>query len=171
MTPQNQFKKQTGFTLAELMLAAVLAAIVILAVGVVIVEGHRGWQAMYSRISVGVVGDSYVARNAFDSVIRRASMERILVDKDGEWIEVYYPSDPNSPTVDRYARFYCSDAGQLLIEHGQSEPRSKLTTQTICSNVADCTFKRFGRSVQMILTLDQGDKSIVVASSAFAHNQ
>ena len=164
-----------GFTFVELMIATVFAGIIILGIGVVIVDGHRGWQVMYNRIYSDVATDGYVARKTFDAVIRKASTEGLLLDGAGNWIEVYYCQDGNSTSVDSYARFYYENdgegSGRLNVEYGKLNPRETLTVQTVCENVSGCIFKAAGRSVQMILTLTNGTETSTIVSSGVMHNQ
>ncbi len=170
--PKKKPTFQRGFTLTELMIATVISSIVILGTGTVLVDNQRGWTRMYERVYSDVVTDSYVARKMFDTVIRKASKEKLLLDAAGEWIEVYYYQDASSTYVDRYARFsYDDGAGQLSIEHGSLNPRETLSTQTVCENVSACVFKAAGQSAQMILTLDNGSQRVVVTSSSVMHNQ
>jgi len=171
-----------GFTLVELMVAITLVSIVIFGVGMLIVDGQRGWQTMYGRINADVITDGYVARKMFDTVARKASAKKILLDEDlAGWIELYYYDDPNSAAVDRYARFYyISDegevTGQLNVEYGywdpnQSDPRTPERNSVVCENVTDCTFQNTGKSVQMLLTLDDGRQTVTVASSDVMQNR
>ncbi len=165
-----------GFTLTELVIVSAMSSIVILGTGSVLVDNQRGWTRMYDRVYSDVVTDSYVARKMFDTVIRKASKEKYLVDQAGTWLEVYYYQDANSTVVDRYAYFYYSpsqgnSSGQLKIDHGTLSPRAILSTETICENVTSCVFKAAGLSTQMILTLDNGSQSIVVTSSSVMHNE
>lgn len=174
------FKKRTenpkGFTSIELMIALTIGCIVMLGVGMTIADSHRGFNAMYDRMYSDVVTDGYIARKTFDSVIRRATRTRFLLDSGGNWLEVYYCQDPNSTIVDSYARFFEAN-GELSIEYGSLEygslnPRQTLSTNTICGNVAGCVFfKGAGRSAQMVLTLDNGSQTITVVSSAVMQNQ
>ena len=156
--------------------------IVILALGTVIADGIRGWHKMYGRVYAGVVTDGYIARNAFDRVVRQAGRQTYLLAADGAWLEVYYYSSPSAPTLDRYARFVVVSR-QLQIQHGvwapgTATPRSLLTTETVCGNVTSCIFGRdangdgYGddRSPQMELTLHDGTLSATVVSSAVMHN-
>ena len=160
----------TGFTLSELMITITTSIIVIAGVGFAIVDSQRGWNRMYNRVYSDVVTDGYVARKRFDAVIRKASWKKVLLDEDGNWIEVYYYADGNSTVLDRYARFYTAN-GQLNIEYGKLNPKETLTTQTVCGNVSNCTFKVVSRSAQMILTLDNGSQTVSVTSSSVMHNQ
>ena len=60
-----------------------------------------------------------------------------------------------------YGRLYDDDDG------GGKEA---LHVRTVCRNVTDCVFKRVGRSVQMILTLDDGTQANTVVSGAVLNN-
>ena len=162
---------QPGFTIVELMIAVMLAAIVMFGVGAMVVDSQRGWHRMYNRIYSDVATDSYVARKTFDSVIRKASSEKLLLDAAGNWLEVYYYADANSAVVDRYARFSYDGIDQLDIEYGIVEPRQTLSIRPVCENVSGCVFKAAGRSVQMILTLDDGSQTATVVSSSVMHNE
>ena len=167
-------KYRKAFTLIEVMVATGIASIVIVSVGALLVDSQRGWNTMYSRTYSDVVAEAHVARRRFDSVVRNASNQGILLDVDGEWVEVYYYSDPNVAVVDSYARFYKSDNGndmQLMIEYGELDPRQTLITEALCSDVSSCTFKTSGNSAQMVLSLDNGSQSTTVVASAVMHNQ
>ncbi|MHC4541363.1 MAG: PulJ/GspJ family protein [Planctomycetota bacterium] len=159
-----------GFTLVELVITAAIVSIVALAIGVVIVDSQSSWNVMYDRVNSDVVTDGYVARKKFDVVMRRASGEKLVLGDAGGSIEVYYYADASSTAVDRYARFYASD-GDLNFEYGQLDPRVTLDVETVCANVSACAFKQVGRSIQMMLTLDNGTQSNTVVSSAVTQNQ
>jgi len=162
-----------GFTLVELAVTATIMIIVILALGTVIVDSIRGWHKMYARVYADVVTDSYVARNAFDRVVRSAGRQTYLLAADGAWLEVYCYSGPSATTLDRYARFNVAN-GELQILHGNRALDGTLSapdmTETVCANVSSCIFMRDGRSAQMELTLDDGTLSATVVSSAVMHN-
>lgn len=169
---KRKANRSKGFTIIELMIATGLASIVVVGVGMLLVDSQRGWNRMFSRTYSDVSTDSHVARRRFDSVVRNASTQGILLSVDGSWVEVYYYSDPNSAIVDRYARFFTYGDGpsQLLIEHGAVEPRQTLNTETVCGNVSSCVFKSAGNSAQMILTLNDGSQSATIVASAVMHN-
>lgn len=158
-----------GFTIIELMVATGLASTIIIGVGVVLVDSQRGWNAMYDHTYSDVVTDAHVARRMFDSVIRNASSQGILMNDDGSLVEVYTYSDPNSPVVDVYAKFQAKN-GELTIEYGELDSGVTLSIEPICGNVSSCVFKSAGRSVQMVLTLDDGSQSVTVVTSAVMHN-
>ena len=169
MSKNKRIANSKGFSLLELMMATTLACIVVVGVGVVLVDSQRGWNAMYTRTYSDVVTDAHVARRRFDSVVRNASSQGVLLDDYGNWVEVYYYSDPNSSIVDRYTRFLSSNS-QLTIEYGVVEPRQTLNTEIICENVSSCVFKLAGNSVQMVLTLDDGSQNATIVASAVTHN-
>jgi len=166
-------KKKTtnpkGLTIIELMIVTIFLGIMVLALGIVLADSHRGWNTMYNRVYSDVVTGGHLARRIFDSIIRKASKDHILLDTAGTWVEVQYYQDSDSTELDRYARFYVS-GNDLIVEHGNLDPGEILSTQTACSNVSSCTFSRAGKSVQMILRLDDGSETSTVMSSAVAHN-
>jgi prepilin-type N-terminal cleavage/methylation domain-containing protein len=168
----KKIRTQKAFTLTELVIVTTMAAIVMSGIGIILVNSQRGWEDIYDRTYKGVVADGYAARKMFDSVIRKSSQERILIDSAGAWVEVYYYASSSSTFVDRYARFsYDADGSTLNIEYGRLNPTETLSVNTVCENVTGCVFKSTGRSVQMILTLNNGSESIIVTSSAVLHNQ
>ena len=158
-----------GFTLIELITAMAIMIFVVLAIGMALVDGQRGWNYMYNRVYSDIVTDGYVARRKFDAVLRKASREKFLIDPAGSWVEVYYFASDASTVVDRYARFYTA-GGTLDIEYGQLNPTSTLTTETVCENVSSCTFEQLGRSIQMVLKLDNGTQTNTLITSAITNN-
>ncbi len=158
-----------GLALIELIIAMAIMVIVVIAIGIALVDGQRGWNIQYERIYSDVVTDGYVARRKFDAVMRSASGEAISLGDDGSWVEVCYYASDDSAVVDRYARFYVAD-GNLNVEYGQLNPKETISVETVCGNVSGCTFEQLGRSIQMILTLDNGTQTNTVVSSAVTHN-
>jgi hypothetical protein len=167
---KNKFKARSGFTLTELVASTIIAVIVISGVGILMVDSQTGWNKMYNRAYGDVVTSSYVARSTFDSVTRKADWEKYDIAEDGSWLEVYYHADSNSTVVDRYATFSYDGSSDLAIEYGQLDPKETLSAKVVCENVTYCVFKTSGRSVQMILTLDDGSQSATVVSSSVMHN-
>ena len=174
--PRPRKRLRAGLTLSELLVAAVIVIIVLFALGTVIADSVRGWNKVYDRVYADVRTDSYVARAAFDQVVRKATSQMYQIeDPDGgAWLEVYYYSSSAAPVVDRYARLYTSN-GALLVEYGDytagsESPKTPLRTDIVCQNVASCVFKADGCSAQMLLTLDDGSQNIVVTTSAVMHN-
>ena len=163
----NFLKTRSGFTIVELIVTITIALIFFLGVAVTLVDSQKAWGNLYDKVHTGVAPDSFVAKKSLDAVIRKSSCgpSSCTVDDNGQGVEVHYFNDDDSTTLDRYARFYVSD-DELLKETGILEPREALYSETICGNVSDCTFKKTGRSVQMILHLDDGaEQSVVVTCS------
>lgn len=158
-----------GLTLVELMLGILFLGITLCAVGIVLAESHKGWSRMFDRTYSDVVTDSHTARRTFDRVIRQASTERITLDSGNSWVKVYYYSDADLVNPDRYAQFYKYN-DSLKLDHGDSETGDVISSQVLCSNVQTCVFNQQGRSVQMILQLDNGSQTRTVVTSAVAHN-
>ncbi len=158
-----------GFVLSELITASAIMIIVVFAIAFVIADSHRGFNSLYAQTYSDIVTDGHAAKAKFDAVIRKASVDGFSLGSNGEWIEVYYYANSESTAVDRYARFYCAN-GNLNIEYGQLNPKTALKNQIISGNVSDCTFKQFGNSVQMTLTLDDGTRTNTIVSSAVMHN-
>lgn len=158
-----------GFTSIELAIASVVSTIVTLAVAVLLVDAQRSWSSMYNRTYADVIIDGHIATRTFDALMRKAQGERVLLGDDGSWVEVNYYAGEDSIAIDRYARLY-KNGGSLDVEHGQLSPKATLTSRTICQNVTGCTFKQAGRSIQMILALNDGTQLNTVISSAFMHN-
>jgi prepilin-type N-terminal cleavage/methylation domain-containing protein len=167
---RKRIAAQHGFTLIELMIAITASMIVMLGLGIVLADSQKSWHRLYTRAFSDVVGDSNVAGIKFKTIIRKASQHGFFVDDGGKGIEIYYYNSEDSAAVDRYAHFYELD-GDLNLELGKLNPRETLEVQTICKNVTECLFTAAGRSAQMVLTLDNGSRTISTVSSAFLHNQ
>ncbi len=160
----------SGFTLVEMMITMVIMIISATAIGTVIVDSQNGWSNLYNRVNADVVTDGYVAKKKFDSIIRGASCEQIVLDSNKNWVEVYYYASDSSTAVDRYARFSTSGGDDLMVEYGQLNPKVTLNVETICQNVSSCKFDQKGSSVQMILKLDDGTQANTVITSAVTNN-
>ena len=176
-------KKKTsnakGITLVELVTAMVMTSIVIFSIGILLADSQRSWQQMYNRVNADIVTDGYAARKTFDSVVRKSSQSRFQLAGDGSWVEVYYYEAGSTGVPNRYAQFYCDGIeslnGQLKVEYGRwdpsaTNPKEPVNIQTICSNVSSCVFKTSGQSIQMILSLDDGEQALTVTSSSILHN-
>lgn len=165
----NMTRNIKAFTLVELMIAMAISCIVILTIGLVLADGQKAWNKMYSNVYSDVSTASIVASKAFDAVVRKSGSEKISVDPAGNWVEVQYYNNDASTAFDRYARFYKQN-GQLKIERGYISPHAVISTEIICGNVTDCVFKSTGKSAQMILTLENSSQKMDVVSSAVLNN-
>jgi len=166
-------KFPTAFTLTELVISAVASVIVISTVGIILADSHRGWNKMYMRVYGDVVTDAYVAKKAFNAVVRESSVKRIELGDDGEFVKVYYYQDLTSEELDRYAKF-CTTGEKLLVDCGvpaAGESSETLYTIVLAHNVKAANFSVNGASVQMILKLDNGKEALTVTCSAVRHNK
>ena len=166
---RRNFIVRKGFTLIELIIATVASLFIIAGVSVILSDSQKSWNRAYNRAFADAVVDAYIARKTFDSVIRKSSSTKFLVDASGTWLETNYYSDDDTYSPDLYARFYESD-GDLNLEYGQVSPRTTTSVHTVCSNVSSCSFKQTGRSAEMMLALDDGSNSMTIVSSAYLHN-
>lgn len=170
---RQEFSSRKAFTLIELMVAAISSVVVVLGVGFVLADSNRAWHRAYEDAHGDVVEDSFVARRAFDTVIRKASSTGYSLSDQGDWITIQYYDDPDETTPDRYATF--KRVGTALdIEVGtvdsSGNPSGILTTRTICGNVSGCMFKVEGLAAQMILVLDDGNRTGTLVACGFMHN-
>jgi prepilin-type N-terminal cleavage/methylation domain-containing protein len=166
---RERITTQRAFTLIELSIAVTASLIVMLGVAAVLADSQKSWHRLFNHAFSDIVGDSNVAGIKFKATIRKACGNGFILDDDHKGIEVYYYNDEDSVVLDRYARFYELD-GDLNLELGKLDPRETLETQTLCKNVSECFFTAAGRSAQMVLTLNDGSRTISTVSCAFMHN-
>ena len=170
---QKSAKIRYGLTLIELVVACTIAIIVLLSLGIVLVDNQKGYRQAFNRVHGEVATDADVARIAFDAIVRKSSINRSLVDVDGQFVEVYYYNDASSALPDRFAKFYCSGS-LLLVDYGQYDWNSRISTTsstvTLARNVKSVKFSVQGVSIQMVLSLDDEEKAITVTSSSVRHN-
>jgi prepilin-type N-terminal cleavage/methylation domain-containing protein len=162
-----------GLTLVEMMLASVLGGITMLSIGIALSDSNHGFREMYNRIYSDVVTDSHAAKRMFDSIVRQSNCYEAILDLDeGRWVEVHYYADSYSAFPDRYTSFYYEDT-HLYVEYGrilEGGVKETLHYSAVCGNVSSCKFKQIGRSLQMILTLNNGSLQITTVTSAVMHN-
>jgi len=98
-------------TTIELLIAAVIASIVIMGVGAALVHTQHNWENTYEQVNGDTVSDAYVAKRAFESVIRSSSvsLRPPAVSENGNFIEFYLYDNLWSNSIDSYARFYVED--------------------------------------------------------------
>ena len=169
-------KRNGGFTLIELLLAAMTSLIIILTVGIVLADSHKGFHTMFDRTYGDITTGGYVAKSAFDMVIRKSSIsaKMPIVGSNGEYIEVYYYASSSSTTPDRYAKFYKS-GDSLYVDYGPLDA-SGLTldatsTVELAKAVKSVAFSGIGTYVQMILTLGDDSRTLVVTCATNRHSE
>ena len=161
--------KQRGFTLIELSISVAVTAVLILAVGTMLLDNSQAYNKLYARLCSDAATDDYAARITFDMIMRKADGDQIQLVQGSDWVEVNYYQNVASTEFDRYARLYL-DGGEMKLEEGDLETHTPLSTQTICSNVSYCTFTSNADVVEMVLKLDNGSETEVVVCSALRHN-
>lgn len=167
--------KRYGFTIVELMVAAAVSLVLVLGLSLLMADAHRGWNQLYDRVNEGRVADAYVVRKAFDAVVRQSTVQHYSIDSDGQWVEVYYYSNPQTSTeYDSFARFYESD-DNLMVDYGSLEAGTWNTqgvsrSEVFAENVISVEFSVSGPTVKMVLELGEGDDTMTVVSSAVRHN-
>lgn len=165
---QGKHRFASGLTLVEMVVATAILLIVVSGVGVAVADGFRGWRGMYDRLYSKQASDSVAAPRILDLAVRKAAGSRLLIGADGHSVEVCQYENQDSTSIDRYARLYF-EGGRLYLEQGELAPRHAVSTRAVCENVSDCVFRRLNRSVQMALTLDDGEHRRTIVSSAFIH--
>jgi prepilin-type N-terminal cleavage/methylation domain-containing protein len=168
ITTERQTPPRNGFTMPELMIGLVIAAVCILAASGVLAGDQRAWLGVYDRAYSNVAAGADVARRRFDTLVHKGSKTNSQFDSSGAWIEVRYCAEESSSAVDRYARFYVA-GGSLKVDYGPLSPRTTDTTEVLCGNVTNCLFLHTGTSAQMVLTLNDGSHSATVTPSAVMH--
>jgi len=161
-------RKNSAFTLIELMVTLLISAIIVSAVGVMVADSSGWFSDSYSKINSQPAVESLIARKTFERIIRLSSSTGFWVSPDGSAVEINYHSSPTGP-MDSYAQFYVNGTS-LKLEKGSLIPKTALSSETVCSNVSNCTFKTAGSAVQMILVLDDGINKQGSLTSAILHN-
>ncbi|MHC4266326.1 MAG: hypothetical protein ACYSUK_10395 [Planctomycetota bacterium] len=170
-------KKRAGLTLVELVLVAAMGVIVVFSTGVVLVDNQRGWTNTYNRVNSGPIVDGYTAKSAFDAVVRKSSIEARIpeVGFDSEYVELYFYSSIKSTTPDQYARFYVSDDDTLNVAYGEMSEDGEIQEEdsvvTLAEDVTYAYFTVNGRSVQMMLNLDDDNQVLELKASAIRNAQ
>lgn len=162
-----------GLTLIELLIAAFAAAIIVLSLGLVLVDNQKGYTKLFNRVHGEVATDSDTARRAFDSIVRKSSASRSLLDVDGKFVEVYYFNNSASLSPDRYAFFYLN-GNTLMVDRGDynwaARTKTKTSDEVLARNVSAVQFSVLGASVHMVLYLDDKKETETVMTSAVRHN-
>jgi len=170
MTKNKKYSiSQKGFTLTEMTTALAISSIVVLAIGAILADSQRSFNRMYDKIFSDINSAGIVASKTFETTVRKAKGTTLQLGQNPSSIEVCYYQDLNQTSPDRYARLYHSN-NKLYIEYGRLNPKETLQTEIVCGNVSACVFLHTGQSAQMILTLDDGSRSLVMTSSAVMNN-
>jgi len=168
-----------GLTLVELLVTGVAAVVVVLGVVSVIAYSHQGYNRLFRRTTLGVVPDAYQARLWFDTVVRRATTQRLDVGspRNNAYDEIYvyyYHVDPLTPDnmlaqiePNKYARFWVS-GNDLLLSRGDitrwttaqddfpdlADPFTIILARDVDVGDTPGIFTPQGNAVRMAVTLD-----------------
>jgi Tfp pilus assembly protein PilV len=166
------YKNKKAFTLLELMIAAVSLAVIVVGVGAALYHAQRSWMTTYDKVHGDMTTDAFVAKGAFDSVVRKSSLEakKPMLGNDGKAIELYYYRFPASPNIDGYALFHL-EGNDLVVTYGQlaKNTQIELRKDTLVRNVKDLKFTVDGANVRMVLTIADQAKTMNVTASAVRH--
>ena len=173
---KNNDRKRQGLTLTELAVTILITSIVVMAIGVVMLDSHRGWLDSYAKIHGGAAGDAAMVQVAFDIIVRKASHSKYLMSSLDDLMVYYYEDWQNSTFLDRYARFYRStdNTSEFYVEHGtlqEDGTAQKLSAVQLCSTVTDAEFRPTSGGIEMKLALNDGRETTTVLTTAILHNE
>lgn len=165
-------KNKKAFTLLELMIAAVSLAVIVIGVGAALFHAHRSWTTTYNKVHGNMTTDAFVAKGAFDSVVRKSSLEakQPQLGNGGKSIELYYYNTIASTNIDGYALFNL-EGNDLVVTYGQLIANKKIEQRkdTLVRNVKDVKFTVDGANVRMVLTIEDQTRAMNVTASAVRH--
>ena len=169
-------RKRQGLTLTELAVTILISSFIVMAVGMVMLDSHRGWLDSYAKIHGGAANDAAMVQVAFDKIVRKASGSKYLMGGLDDLTVYYYEDWLNSTYLDRYARFYRStdNASEFYVEHGTIKAdgtAQKLSDVQLCTTVTDAEFGPTSGGIEMKLVLDDGRETTTVLTTAILHNE
>lgn len=172
----NKNRKSCGVTLIELTVTILIVSLMSIAIGVVMLDSHRGWLDSYRKIHGGAINDAAMAQVTFEKIVRKASRSKYLINSPGDLTVYYYDDWKNSTRIDRYARIYRSTLSpeELYVEHGtvdETGVAKKLSAIQLCSTVMDAEFKPTSGAIEMKLRLDDKRETTTVLATAILHNE
>jgi len=160
----------------EMTLSLVIVSVLILAVGGVISDSYANWDDMYDRI-FGTVPESIVKiQRDFNVNCRRATLRNVYLSADRRTLIVYQFADRINPSYwpDRYVQYYL-DGTTFRSEYGELNAaaltkKNTIHTDVICENVQYLSFSVQGLSVQLCITINDGQTKRTFAWAAVRHN-
>lgn len=157
----------------ELILTILLSGIMVAAVGLVMVDSHRGWLDSYAKVHGGAADDAAMSGTAFERIVRKASRSRYELTGIDDLTVYYYQDWQTSTELDAYGRFYRSQDApeELYLETGSLDPQRVEATVRLASNATDVQFRAFSGGIEMILLLDDGRESTTLVMPAILHNE
>ncbi len=169
-------RKRLGLTLMELAVTILITSIIVTAIGVMMIDSHRGWIDSYAKIHGGAINDAAMVQVAFDRIVRKASRTQYLLTGQDDLTVYYYEDWLNSGYLDRYARFYrlTNKPTEFYVEHGiiaEDGASQLLSTVQLSTTVTDLEFKPTSGGVEMKLALDDGRETTTLLTTAILHNE
>jgi hypothetical protein len=139
-------------------------------------NGQKSWGQLFGRVYGDSAIDSFAAQKAFDTVCRKASLRKYVLNEAADSLELYYwDGSSAASTPENYARFYQSGE-DMFVEYGSTETGTwqpdggaPVTTVKLASDVESLKFTAEGTSVQMFLSYTDETMMPVVCSSV-RHN-
>ncbi len=169
-------RKQKGFTMMEVVSSLAVLSVVILAISSIMADSHSLWGRLHDSVFGQMSNDIISTQRAFNNTCRKATLRTMFISNDKETVCVYYFSNHLNPPYwpDRYAMFYL-DGTELKVQHGTlhfaSLAQSQiLYTETLCRNVDALQFSSQGLSVQVCMTVKDGNKQKIFTWAAVRHN-
>jgi prepilin-type N-terminal cleavage/methylation domain-containing protein len=165
--------RHKGVTLMELIVTLLISGVMVTAVGIVMIDSHRGWLDSYAKVFGGAADDAAMSGTAFERIVRKASHSRYLLNGTDDLTVYYYKDWQTSASLDGYSRFYRSDSSpsELYVESGTLDPLQAESTVQLASHVTDVQFRSFDGGIEMILMLDDGRETATLVASAILHNE
>ena len=167
-----------GFTLLEMAIGIIAAAILTMSVGILLADGQKYYNRLYTRVNGTGATDTYVVRQAFDAICRKSSWRKCIISPDGSELTLYYYRTGSTSIIpDQYAWFYISD-GQLFVEHGDLKSGTWIPDTSIAatqvflaSRVNKVKFSMQGTAVSVLLFFEQQTEALPVGCTAVRHNE
>ena len=177
MRQKSQTIRVRGFTLIEVAVVIAMVGIITLGAGVLLASSQKSWGNLFARVYSDSAIDSFVAQKAFDTVCRKASLRKHVLNESGDSLELYYWDDSSTASIpENYARFYQS-ADEVFVEYGktqadawQPDTGTDPMTIQIARHVDSLKFTFEGTSIQMYLNYTDADMTPMVCSSV-RHNE
>ena len=172
----KKLRVTNGFSVIELVIVIATAAILIFSVGVFMGNVQGNWNHLFCRVYKNTAVDSFAAHRVFDTICRKASLQKCVIGDNDDTLEVYYWDLGSSASMpENYAQFFLSD-DVLYVQHGklqtgtwQPDTSTALTPINIANHVESVKFETRGTSIQMYLTYIDEDAAPLVCST-IRHN-
>jgi len=174
MKRKPQPARVKGFTMIEVVVVIAMVGIMTLGAGILLADGQKSWGRLFGRVYGDSAIDSFAVQKAFDTVCRKASLRKYVLNEAADSLELYYwDLSSTASTPENYACFYLSNE-EVFVEYGTTQtgtwqPDTAVMTVKLAGDVESLTFTVQGTSVQMFLSYADETMMPVVCSSV-RHN-